>query len=134
MSTNMTARNNRFKRTAAMLVVAAFANFSTSPAFAVDPPYQDDMRRLNEIMGSLYFLQPLCTDNPTDWRALAADLIDLDKPDDDRRERLMGAFNEGYESYARLYRWCSEPAATAMTRLITEAEHTARDIHSRYAE
>ena len=44
------------------------------------------------------------------------------------------AFNAGYEAYARLYRVCTVSAEQAMSRLLVEAEKTARDIHSRYAE
>ncbi|HEY0919888.1 TIGR02301 family protein [Devosia sp.] len=104
------------------------------PALAIDPPYQEQMERLAEIMGSLYFLQPLCVDNAQDWRAQMAELINLDQPDEDRRQRLAGAFNGGYAAYARLYRVCTVSAAEALTRLLVEAEQTARDIHSRYAE
>lgn len=107
---------------------------SASPALAIDPPYQEQMERLAEIMGSLYFLQPLCQPGEDDWRAQMAELIDLDQPDEDRRQRLAGAFNQGYAAYARLYRLCTVSAAEAMTRLLMEAERTARDIHSRYAE
>ena len=59
---------------------------------------------------------------------------DWDEPDDDRKQRLTGAFNAGYEAYARLYRVCTVSAEQAMSRLLVEAEKTARDIHSRYAE
>lgn len=107
----------------------------TGPAPAVDPPYQPDMERLAEILGSLYFLQPLCSpDDKTDWRAEMGDLIELDQPDDDRRQRLAGAFNSGYAAYARLYRTCTLSAAQARDRLLGEAERTAREIHTRYAE
>ncbi len=93
------------------------------------------MERLSEILGSLYFLEPLCKPGmQTDWRAEMGDLIALDQPDDDRRQRLTGAFNAGYEAYARFYRACTQSAEEAMTRLLVEAERTARDIHSRYAE
>ena len=115
----------------AALVLAA--GFSTS-AQAIDPPYQAEMERLSEIMGSLYFLQPLCQPGLEDWRAQMAELIALDEPDEDRRQRLAGAFNEGYAAYARLYRVCTVSAAEALTRLLVEAERTAREIHSRYAE
>lgn len=107
---------------------------STTPVLAIDPPYQGQMERLAEIMGSLYFLQPLCRPGQEDWRTQMAELINLDQPDDDRRQRLAGAFNQGYSAYARLYRICTVSAAEAMTRLLIEAERTARDIHSRYAE
>ena len=108
---------------------------AVGPARAIDPPYQAEMERLSEILGSLYFLNPLCRPAaPSDWRGEMADLIALDEPDDDRKQRLTGAFNAGYEAYARLYRVCTVSAEQAMARLLVEAEKTARDIHSRYAE
>lgn len=118
-------------RIAIVLVLASGA----LPALAVDPPYQADMERLAGILGSLYFLQPLCTpSDTTDWRAEMSDLIALDQPDDDRRQRLAGAFNEGYTAYSRLYRVCTLSASEARDRLLAEAEKTAREIHARYAE
>lgn len=119
----------------APLFAATLFGLMAGPALAIDPPYQEEMERLSEIMGSLYFLQPLCKPEVgADWRAQMADLISLDQPDDDRRQRLAGAFNSGYEAYARLYRACTVSADEALTRLLVEAEKTARDIHTRYAE
>ncbi|KKC41490.1 hypothetical protein WH87_00665 [Devosia epidermidihirudinis] len=115
---------------AAILVLA----LSAAPALAIDPPYQRQMERLSEIMGSLYFLQPLCAAGTEDWRAQMADLITLDEPDEDRRQRLAGAFNSGYTAFARFHRACTPAAKEALTRLLTEAEKTAREIHTRFAE
>jgi uncharacterized protein (TIGR02301 family) len=103
-------------------------------SLAVDPPYQAEMERLAEIMGSLYFLQPLCDAGSEDWRAQMAELITLDQPDEDRRQRLAGAFNGGYTAFARNYKVCTASAEEALKRLLLEAEKTAREIHSRYAE
>ena len=105
-----------------------------SPALAIDPPYQPQMQRLAEILGSLYFLNPLCSDATTDWRAQMADLVTLDQPDEDRQQRLFGAFNGGYQAFSRLYRTCTPSAEEALTRLLIEAEATARDIHTRFSE
>ena len=104
------------------------------PARAIDPPYQREMERLAEIMGSLYFLQPLCQQGGEDWRGQMDELISLDEPDEDRRQRLAGAFNGGYTAYARFHRACTPAAREAMTRLLQEAQRTARDIHTRFAE
>ena len=112
----------------------AVAALMCQPALAIDPPYQGDMERLSEILGSLYFLQPLCQPGVEDWRAQMEQLIALDLPDEDRRQRLAGAFNNGYAAYSRLYRQCTVSANEALTRLLVEAENVARDIHSRYAE
>lgn len=113
----------------------AIALACVSPAWAaIDPPYEPQMERLSEIMGSLYFLQPLCEPASDDWRQQMDELIRLDEPDEDRRQRLAGAFNGGYTAYARLYRVCTKSAEEALARLLVEAEKTAREIHSRFAE
>lgn len=117
-----------------LAITALLLAFSTAPALAIDPPYQRQMERLSEIMGSLYFLQPLCDARPEDWRAQVAELITLDEPDEDRRQRLAGAFNLGYTAYSRFHRACTPAAREAMKRLLVEAERTARDIHTRFAE
>ena len=113
-----------------MLMTAALPR----PAFAIDPPYEPQMERLAEIMGSLYFLNPLCKPGGSDWRSELSALVQSDQPDDDRQQRLFGAFNSGYAAYSRLYRICTPSASEALARLLIEAEATARDIHARYAE
>jgi uncharacterized protein (TIGR02301 family) len=114
----------------ALIASLAFA----PPALAIDPPYEPQMERLAEIMGSLYFLAPICTGATTDWRGELADLVTKDQPDEDRQQRLFGAFNGGYQAFARLYRTCTPSAEEALTRLLIEAETTARDIHTRFSE
>jgi len=121
--------SKRFLATAVLLLILL-----PGSAWAIDPPYQKQMERLAEIMGSLYFLQPLCQAGTTDWRAQMDELITLDNPDDDRRQRLAGAFNGGYTAYSRFHRACTPVAREALTRLLQEAERTAREIHTRYAE
>ncbi len=114
--------------------LALILAFAPLPVLAVDPPYQGQMERLSEILGSLYMLAPLCGDVTTDWRGQMAELIELDEPDEDRRARLAGAFNAGYEAYARFYRSCTPSARTAIARLLAEGDTLARDLHQRYAE
>ena len=119
-------------RPAALVLTAMLA--LPTPGLAIDPPYQPQMERLAEILGSLYFLNPLCAEAATDWRQQLSDLVSLDQPDEDRQQRLYGAFNGGYQAFSRLYRSCTPSAEEALTRLLVEAETTARDIHTRFAE
>ena len=105
-----------------------------APALAIDPPYQRQMERLAEVMGSLYYLQPLCKTGTEDWRAQMAELIALDEPDEDRRQRLAGAFNTGYTGFSRLHRHCTPASREALSRLLFEAQQLARTIHTRFAE
>ena len=114
---------------AAVLTVALSAT-----AIAVDPPYQRQMERLSEIMGSLYYLQPLCEAGSEDWRTQMSELIALDEPDDDRRQRLAGAFNGGYTAFSRFHRQCTPASREALLRLLSEAQKLAREIHTRFAE
>jgi uncharacterized protein (TIGR02301 family) len=125
--------NDRMRLPPALRSVA-LALLMIQPALAIDPPYQSEMERLAEILGSLYFLQPLCQPGPIDWRSEMDQLISLDQPDEDRRQRLAGAFNSGYTAYSRTYRVCTTSANEALSRLLAEAERIARDIHQRYAE
>ncbi len=125
--------HRRFARIAFTAGLLAFGGFSAR-AYAIDPPYQAEMERLIEVLGSLYFLQPLCEAGQEDWRAEASDLIALDQPVDERRQRLVGAFNAGYEAYARTYRSCTPSAHEAMERLLIEAEHAARELNADFTE
>jgi len=124
---------NSMRRALALLLLMPIV-MPPLPALAIDPPYEAQMEHLAEILGSLYFLNPLCRPGGTDWRAELSDLVRLDQPDEDRQQRLYGAFNTGYTAYSRLYRTCTPSASEAMSRLLIEAEATARDIHTRYAE
>lgn len=120
-----------FRRLLLSLVLALLA---AAPALAIDPPYQRQMERLAEVMGSLYYLQPLCKTGTEDWRAQMSELIALDEPDEDRRQRLAGAFNTGYTGYSRLHRHCTPASREALSRLLFEAQQLARTIHTRFAE
>ena len=116
------------------LLAALFAVSLSTPALAIDPLYQRQMERLSEIMGSLYYLQPLCNAGSEDWRAQMSELIALDEPEEDRRQRLAGAFNGGYTAFSRFHKQCTPASRTALARLMGEAQKLARDIHTRYAE
>jgi len=122
----------RFRSLAFAVLVSIVA--VPRPVLAVDPPYEPQMERLAEVLGSLYFLDPLCKPGGTDWRQEMSDLVRLDQPDEDRQQRLYGAFNTGFAAYSRLYRSCTPSASEALGRLLIEAAATARDIHTHYAE
>lgn len=117
-----------------LAIIALILALGTTPSLAIDPPYQRQMERLAEIMGSLYFLQPLCEAGKEDWRAQMAELIELDEPDEDRRQRLAGAFNGGYTAFSRFHHQCTPASREALTRLLSEAQRLAREIHTRFAE
>ena len=106
------------------------------PAPQAEPPpapYEKELLRLAEIMGSLAMLRPLCNapDAP-EWSRRMQVLLDAEGTTPGRRERLAGAYNKGYQAYALTYRVCTPSAQEASVRFVGEGEQLARNITGRY--
>jgi uncharacterized protein (TIGR02301 family) len=117
---------------------AAAAPAAGAPAKATTntppPPYEKDVRRVSEILGALHYLRPLCgaEDGPI-WRDKMRDLIDAEGGPPDRRERLAGAFNEGYNGFQLTYRTCTPSADLAVRRYLAEGAKLTREIATRHS-
>lgn len=120
----------------------ALALAAAMPAGAADtattgtpPPYQADLLRLSEILGSIQFLRELCgTNEGALWRDQTQALIDSLQPTDQERARLVDHFNRGYESYRSVYRVCTDSARLAVDRYLQEGARIAADIAARYGK
>src|SRR4051812_44596867 len=78
------------------------------------PPYEKDLLRLSEIVGSLAFLRTLCPSSDAgEWPKRMQALLDTEGTTPGRRERLAGAYNRGYRGYALMYRTCTQSATDA---------------------
>ncbi len=96
-------------------------------------PYEPQLLRLAEILGSLSFLRDLCGAGDGDrWRAQMAALIGSEGTTEGRKERLAGAFNKGFRGFEQSYRTCTPNAELVITLYIDEGERIARDVSSRY--
>ncbi|MGF9756924.1 TIGR02301 family protein [Microvirga sp. 0TCS3.31] len=106
------------------------------PAPAVEPPpapYEKELLRLAEIMGSLAMLRPLCTaPDAQEWSRRMQVLLEAEGSTPGRKERLAGAYNKGYQAYALTYRVCTPSAQEASVRFLAEGEQLARSITGRY--
>lgn len=97
------------------------------------PPYEGDLLHLAEILGALHYLRPLCgAAETTRWRDEMQGLVDVEAPSGDRRGQLMGAFNNGYDSYRQVYRSCTPSAELASQRYLETGAKLSRDIAIRY--
>ena len=86
-----------------------------------------------EIMGSLHFLQQLCDGEGTSgWRDQMVALLDAERPDDQRRARLVDRFNRGFETYRSVYRTCTDSARFAITRYQDEGSVLSTEVATRY--
>jgi len=105
------------------------ADTSEPPA----PPYEKELLRLSEVIGSLAFLRSLCaTSDAGEWPKRMQALLETEGTTPGRRERLAGAYNRGYRGYALTYRVCTPSATEAMTRYLKEGETLSRNLAGRY--
>jgi uncharacterized protein (TIGR02301 family) len=97
------------------------------------PPYEKELLRLGEILGSLAFLRSLCstTDAP-EWPRRMQALLEAEGTSPSRRERLAGAYNRGYRAFALTYRVCTPSATEATARYLKEGDQLSRSLANRY--
>lgn len=109
------------------------ADGAAPPPAAGPPPYQTQLERLAELLGSLHYLRALCqADEGQTWRAKMSDLIAAENPAADDRKRMVEAFNRGYLSLSEVHRQCTPVAVEMVDRAMAEAAKTARDIATRF--
>lgn len=97
------------------------------------PPYEPQMIRLAELLGALHHLRTVCKEKDADlWRDRLAALIEADAPTQERRDRLAGAFNSSFRTWARSYRSCTPAARTASRMFLAETAKIAGDVRARF--
>lgn len=104
-----------------------------APPPDIPAPYDRDLLRLSEIIGSLSFLRELCG-NPDapEWPSRMKTLLDAEGTSPGRRDRLAGAYNRGYGGFAVTYRICTPSAVEASTRFIAEGERLSVALAGRF--
>jgi uncharacterized protein (TIGR02301 family) len=97
-------------------------------------PFDNDLQRLAEILGTLHYLRGICGSNEGGkWRNEMQALIDAETPSGERRARMIAGFNRGYNGFQQTYRSCTPAAAVAIRRYIEEGSKISRDLTARYA-
>ncbi len=87
-----------------------------------DKPYDTQLFRLAEILGTLHYLRELCGANEGQvWREQMRELASSEGTSALRRAKLVESFNRGYRDYSRTYRTCTQPALVAIQRFIDQA-------------
>ena len=119
---------------AAILLLISLCNLGPARAEDAAAPFDGDLQRLAEILGSLHYLRGICGANEgSKWRNQMQALIDAETPSGDRRTRLIAGFNRGYNGYQQTYRTCTPAASVAIRRYIDEGAKISRDLTARYA-
>ncbi len=91
-------------------------------AVSDDRPYDTQIFRLAEILGTLHYLRELCGANEGQvWREHMRELVGSEGTSALRRAKLVESFNRGYRDYSRTYRTCTPPALVAIQRFMEQA-------------
>ena len=99
------------------------------------PPYQNDIERLAEVMGTLAFMRDLCGPAAgADWRDKMASLLATEGTTDQRRARLAGRFNRGYDGYRLTYRTCTPAADAVIARSLADGERLSTALSRSFSE
>lgn len=117
----------------AMLLILTCA-CGTARAQDAAAPFDADLQRFAEILGTLHYLRGICgaNDGPK-WRNEMQALTDAETPSGERRARMIAAFNRGYQGFQQTYRACTPAAGVAIRRYLDEGSKISRDLTARYA-
>lgn len=143
----------RYRFSARRLLVALMLGvFCTAPAFAQKKPadtaaattipampeekptpYDGQLLRLAEVLGSVHYLRSLCSAASADWRSSMQNLLDAETINEPhRREKLTAAFNRGYRAFAAVHTSCTPAARKAEERYRNEGATLSGEIAARY--
>lgn len=115
-----------------LLFLALLAPLGGRSAIAAEMAYDRQLLRLAEVLGSLHYLRPLCGEKASSWRDRMEALLEAEKPDAERRARLVSSFNHGYSAFASVYKTCTKSAIAAIDRYMREGEQLSTSIVDRY--
>jgi len=122
------------KRLLAVVILLFACVASPSRAEDAAAPFDGELQRLAEILGTLHYLRGICgTNEGGKWRNEMQALIDAETPAGDRRTRMIAGFNRGYNGFQQTYRTCTPAALVAIRRYIDEGSKISRDLTARYA-
>jgi uncharacterized protein (TIGR02301 family) len=95
---------------------------AAKPPVAEDRPYDTQLFRLAELLGTLHYLRELCGANEGQvWREQMRELAASEGTSALRRAKLVESFNRGYRDYSRTYRTCTAPALIAIQHYMDQA-------------
>jgi uncharacterized protein (TIGR02301 family) len=123
-----------FKLVQAALIALTLAAPVAVRAQDAAAPFDGDLQRLAEILGTLHYLRAVCGSNEgMKWRNQMQALVEAETPSGERRSRMVASFNRGYHGFQQTYRTCTPAANLAIQRYLDEGAKISRDLTARYA-
>ncbi|WP_455477429.1 TIGR02301 family protein [Bartonella sp. B41] len=114
----------------ALIRIYIITFFLTSmPSFAQQSPsYDRKLLRLAEILGSLHYIQNICSTPTNKWYNHMVALIEVENPVPQRRAYFYEAFNEAYRAFSENYHHCTQSAIEANKRYIKEGKSLSESL------
>ncbi|MDA8870876.1 TIGR02301 family protein [Rhizobiaceae bacterium] len=104
-----------------------------APAPEPVAPYDLQLLRLAEVLGSIHYLRTLCVpDEGPRWRESMSEIVALEQPTPERRARLISRFNRGYRAFDGNYITCTASARLAADRYVAEGASLSAAIVQRF--
>lgn len=99
------------------------------------PPYEEQLHRVAELVGSLHYLTGLCGEKENDqFRLKMQDIIAAETATEPlRRKQLIAKYNKGYRAFASVYTNCTDAARLAESNYRTEGKTVIADLLARYS-
>ncbi|WP_455478893.1 TIGR02301 family protein [Bartonella sp. B10] len=116
------------RKTLIKITIYSFFLTSISTFAQQPPPYDKQLLRLAEILGSLHYLQNLCSTQTNQWYDHMTTLIEAEKPTPQRRAYLYEAFNEAYRAFSANYHHCTQSAIEASQRYVQEGKSLSESL------
>ncbi|WP_455482390.1 TIGR02301 family protein [Bartonella sp. B35(2025)] len=120
-------RNTLIKNTILIFFLTSISTFAQQPL-----PHDKKLLRLAEILGSLHYLQNLCSTPTNQWYNYMIALIEAEKPTPQRRAYFYEAFNETYRAFSANYRHCTQSAIEANQRYIKEGISLSENLITKF--
>lgn len=127
-----TTSGRAVRRIAVVLIATSLAVLGARAAD--EPPYDDRLADLADVLGALHHLRPLCgaPAEAQTWRDQMTALLEAEQPSRERRQRLIDRFNQSYRSLAAAHRTC-DPAARTLAEIYRKrGEALGADLVSRW--
>ena len=117
---------------ARLVLLAGLAMAPGAVSRAADSPFEVNLVRLSEVLGSLHFLRNLCGEASDEWLVHMERLLEAENPDETRRAKFVASFNAGYKAFDANYTRYTPSAIEAISRYMEEGEKLTRDTAARF--
>lgn len=101
---------------------------------AAATPYDQQLNRLSEILGTITYLRNLCAEHSEpQWRAAMEKLLTVDAGTEPaRKQQLTAAYNRGYRAFGALHTACTDAARQTDSEYRAEGATLIKEMTNRF--